>query len=142
MTISLCADHAGYKYKELIKIYLTEKGIEVIDHGCFSEESVDYPDFVRPAALDVSLGRAVKGIGVCGSGIGVAVVANKVKGIRAAQVLNILMAKLSIEHNDSNFLSLASRLTDEKEIIPIVEAWLNSKFQDGRHSRRVEKIEG
>jgi ribose 5-phosphate isomerase B len=142
MTISLGSDHAGFKYKEIIKKYLAEKGIEVIDHGAFSEESSDYPDFVRPAALDVAEGKAEKGIGVCGTGIGVSIVANKVKGIRAAQAVNEEMAKLSIEHNNANFLALGERVTDEKDIIPIVDTWLNSQFLGGRHLRRINKIEG
>jgi ribose 5-phosphate isomerase B len=142
MTISLGSDHAGFKYKEIIKKYLAEKGIKVIDHGAFSEESSDYPDFVRPAALDVAEGKAEKGIGVCGTGIGVSIVANKVKGIRAAQAVNEEMAKLSIEHNNANFLALGERVTDEKDIIPIVDTWLNSQFLGGRHLRRINKIEG
>jgi ribose 5-phosphate isomerase B len=141
MKISLGSDHAGYKYKEIIKKYLTEKGIEVIDHGAFSNESCDYPDFIRPAAIDVAEGKAEKGIGVCGTGIGVSMVANKIKGIRAAQVVNEDMAKLSIEHNNANFLALGERVTEEKDIIPILETWLNSKFLGGRHLRRINKID-
>jgi ribose 5-phosphate isomerase B len=141
MKISVGSDHAGYKYKEIIKKYLTEKGYEVIDHGAFSEESSDYPDFIRPAAQDVVEGKSDKGIGVCGTGIGVSIVANKVKGIRAAQAVNEIMAKLSIEHNNANFLALGERVTEEKDIIPIVEAWLNARFLGGRHLRRINKIE-
>ncbi len=141
MVISIGSDHAGYKIKEMIKKFLVEKGIDVIDHGTFSADSVDYPDYIRPAALDVSKGVAEKGIGVCGSGIGAAITANKVKGIRAAQVLNVEMARLSVEHNNANFLALAERLTNENEIKEIVETWLSSEFQGGRHQRRIDKIE-
>jgi ribose 5-phosphate isomerase B len=141
MKISLGADHAGYKYKELIKKYLTEKGIEVIDHGSFSDESSDYPDFIKSTATDVAKGRTEKGIGICGTGIGVSIVANKVKGVRAALVMNEKMARLSIEHNNANFLALGANVLEEKDLIPIIETWLNSQFQGGRHLRRVEKIE-
>lgn len=142
MKISLGSDHAGFKYKEIIKKYLTEKGFEVVDHGAYSEESSDYPDFIRPAAKDVAEGKADKGIGVCGTGIGVSIVANKVKGIRAAQAINEKMAKLSIEHNNANFLALGERVIEEKDIIPIIDVWLNSQFLGGRHLRRINKIEG
>lgn len=141
MVISIGSDHAGYKVKEIVKKMLTEKGIEVIDHGTFSEDSCDYPDFIRPTANDVVNGKADKGIGVCGSGIGAAITANKVKGIRAAQVLDTEMARLSVEHNNANFLALAERLTDENEIKNIVDTWLSAKFQGGRHQRRIDKIE-
>ncbi|RJP62492.1 MAG: ribose 5-phosphate isomerase B [Ignavibacteriales bacterium] len=141
MVISIGADHAGFKVKEMVKKILLEKGIEVIDHGTFTPDSVDYPDYIRPAALDVAKGIAEKGIGVCGSGIGAAITANKVKGIRAAQVLDVEMARLSVEHNNANFIALAERLTNENEIKKIVETWLNSKFEGGRHQRRVDKIE-
>ncbi len=141
MTISIGSDHAGFKMKEIIKKHLLDKGFLIIDHGTFSSDSVDYPDFIRPAAADVAEGKAEKGIGVCGSGIGAAIVANKVYGIRAAQVLNVDMAKLSVEHNNANFIALAERLTTEDDVIKIVDAWLSSEFKEGRHQRRVDKIE-
>lgn len=141
MKISIASDHAGYRYKEIIKKYLIEKGHEVFDHGAFSNESSDYPDFVRPAALDVVENRTEKAIGVCGSGIGVSIVANKVPGIRAANVFNEKMAELSVQHNNANFLALGERFTDENDVLKIVEAWLNAKFEGGKHERRVNKIE-
>jgi ribose 5-phosphate isomerase B len=141
MKISLAADHAGFKYKELIKKYLTEKGFEVIDHGTFSVESVDYPDFIKKAAADVSSQNANLGIGVCGSGIGVSMAANKVKGIRAALVLNKEMAALSKRHNNANFLALSQNFINENDLPEIIESWLNSNFEGGRHQRRVEKID-
>ncbi|MGE5400653.1 MAG: ribose 5-phosphate isomerase B [Ignavibacteriales bacterium] len=141
MKIALGSDHAGFRYKEIIKNHLRENGYEVIDHGTFSEESADYPDFIRPAAEDVSEGRADKAIGVCGSGIGVSIVANKVKGIRAALVLNETMASLSVQHNNSNFLALSEQFIEEKNLLKIVDAWLNSEFEGGRHLRRINKIE-
>ena len=141
MKISIASDHAGYRYKEIIKKHLIDKGFEVIDHGAFSNESSDYPDFIRPAAIDVVEQRAEKAIGVCGSGIGVSIVANKVKGIRAANVFNEKMAELSVQHNNANFLALGERFTDENEVLKIVDAWLNARFEGGKHERRVNKIE-
>jgi len=141
MKISVGADHAGYKYKEIIKKYLTDKGFEITDHGTFSAESTDYPDYIRPAAVDVAEGKSDKGIGVCSTGVGASIVANKVKGIRAALVTNEKVARLSREHNDANFLTLGANVVDEKDLIPIIEAWLDAQFQGGRHQRRVDKIE-
>ena len=141
MKIAIACDHAGFLYKEIIKNYLLTKGFEVLDHGTFSKESVDYPDFIRPAALDVAMNRAGKAIGVCGSGIGVSIVANKVSGVRAALVLNEQMAELSVKHNNANFLALSENFIDEKCLLNIVETWLNAEFEGGRHLRRVNKIE-
>lgn len=141
MKISIASDHAGYKYKQLIKKYLEERGFEVIDHGTSSTDSVDYPDFIKLAAKDVSEHTSDLGIGVCGSGIGVSIVANKFKGVRAALVLDETMAKLSRKHNDANFLALGERLMDENKIEKILDVWLNTKFEGGRHERRVRKIE-
>ncbi|MEO8399763.1 MAG: ribose 5-phosphate isomerase B [Ignavibacteriaceae bacterium] len=141
MKISLASDHAGYKYKELIKTYLSEKGFEVIDHGTFSFESVDYPDFIQKAAIEVSKKNCEFGIGVCGSGIGVSIVANKIKNVRAALVMNEKMAELSRQHNNSNFLALGERFLNEKNLYSIVDIWLNTNFEGGRHERRVNKIQ-
>lgn len=141
MKISIASDHAGYKYKQLIKNYLEKKGFVVVDHGTFSSDSVDYPDFIKLAAKDISERSSDLGIGVCGSGIGVSIVANKFKGVRAALVVDEKMAELSRKHNDANFLALGERLLDEKNIFKILDAWLNTKFEGGRHVRRVKKIE-
>lgn len=141
MKIAIASDHAGFRYKEIIKTYLSDKGYEVIDHGTFSEESADYPDFIRPAAQDVAMNRAERAIGVCGSGIGVSIVANKVKGVRAALALNEQMAELSVRHNNANFLALSQNFIDEKCLLKIVDAWLSAEFEGGRHLRRVNKIE-
>lgn len=141
MKISLASDHAGFRYKEIIKKYLQDKGYEVIDHGVYSEESADYPDFIRPAALEVAEAKAEKGIGVCGSGIGVSMVANKVKGVRAALAITEEMAELSRRHNDANFLALGERLIKEEDLLKIVDKWLSTAFEGGRHVRRVGKIE-
>ena len=141
MKISLACDHAGYKYKQLIKNYLEKKGFVIIDRGTFSSDSADYPDFIKLAAKDVSEHASDLGIGVCGSGIGVSIVANKFKGVRAALVFDEEMAGLSRRHNDANFLALGERLLDEDKLTKILDVWLNTKFEGGRHERRVTKIE-
>ena len=141
MKISLASDHAGYKYKQLIKNYLEKKGFVIIDHGTFSSDSVDYPDFIKQAAKDVSEHTSDFGIGICGTGIGVSIVANKFKGVRAALVVDEEMADLSRRHNNANFLALGERLLDEGNIYKILDVWLNTKFDGGRHERRVKKIE-
>jgi len=141
MIISLSADHAGFQYKELIKKYLAEKGIDVIDRGTFSEDSVDYPDYVQKSTADVIGGIAKYGIGVCGSGIGMSIAANKVKGIRAALVLNEEMASLSKKHNNANFLALSEKFIDKVNLFKIVDTWLNTEFEGGRHQRRIDKLE-
>ena len=141
MKISLASDHAGYKFKQLIKNYLEKKGFVVIDRGTFSSDSVDYPDFIKLAAKDVSEHNSDLGIGVCGSGIGASIVANKFKGVRAALVLDEEMAELSKRHNDANFLALGERILDEAKLIKILDVWLTTKFEGGRHERRVKKIE-
>ena len=141
MKISLASDHAGYKYKQLIKKYLEKKGFVIIDHGTFSSDSVDYPDLIKLAAKDVAEHTSDLGIGVCGSGIGVSIVANKFKGVRAALVFDEEMAGLSRRHNYANFLALGERLLDEDKLTKILDVWLNTKFEGGRHERRVTKIE-
>jgi len=140
MKIALGADHKGYPYKEKVKRFLQEKGHQVKDFGTFSEESVDYPDFALKVAEAVSKGEAERGVLFCWSGIGMSISANKVKGIRAALCLNEEMAKLSRQHNDSNVLSLSAKFIREEELLKIVEVWLNTPFEGGRHQRRLDKI--
>jgi len=141
MKVSLASDHGGFKYKEKIKEYLVQMGIEVVDYGTFSEESCDYPDYIRKAAVAIAEGIVDKGIGVCSSGVGVSIVANKVKGVRAALCHNVEIAKLSRQHNNANFLALGQKFVNEDELLPMVKAWLNTEFEGGRHQRRVDKIE-
>src|SRR3990170_4262933 len=141
MKISIASDHAGYKYKQIIIKYLIEKGFVIIDHGTFSSDSVDYPDFIKLAAKDVSEHTSDLGIGICGSGIRASIVANKFKGVRAALVLDEEMAELSKRHNDANFLALGERILNEAKLIKILDVWLTTKFEGGRHERRVKKIE-
>ncbi len=140
MKIALGADHAGYELKYKIGRHLRQKGVEVQDEGTYSGESVDYPDYARPVARDVSQGRADLGILVCGSGIGMAMTANKVAGIRAANVCSEYQAQLSREHNNANVLTLGARILKDDEALRIVDTWLATTFAGGRHERRLEKI--
>lgn len=140
MKIALGADHAGYELKNIIRQHLEQLGIEVQDQGAHTADSVDYPDYARLVALDVSRSRADKGILVCGSGIGMAISANKIAGIRAANVTSRYEAQMSREHNDANVLALGARILNPHDALQIVDAWLATPFGGGRHQRRVEKI--
>src|SRR5258708_40158439 len=140
MRIVLGADHAGYELKDKIKLHLQRKGFEVDDDGTNSGESVDYPDYARRVGEDVSRERADMGILVCGSGIGMAIAANKVPGVRAANVSSEYEAQMSREHNNANVLTLGARILKEDEALKIVDKWLATQFAGGRHERRVEKI--
>lgn len=140
MKIALGADHAGYQLKDQIKQHLAQQGIELSDEGTSSPESVDYPDFARAVAHDVAEHRADLGILVCGSGIGMAIAANKVDGIRAANVSGEYEAQMSREHNNANVLALGARIVKPEDALRIVDKWLATTFAGGRHERRVEKI--
>ncbi|MBS1852228.1 MAG: ribose 5-phosphate isomerase B [Acidobacteria bacterium] len=140
MKIALGADHAGFELKEKIKAYLAGKGISVADHGTHSTESVDYPDYARVVGEEVVAKQADYGILVCGAGIGMSIAANKVPGVRAANIHSEVEAQLSREHNNANILALGGRLLDEATALQIVERWLSTPFSGGRHERRVEKI--
>lgn len=140
MKIAIGADHAGYEVKEQIKKQLEEMNLEVEDLGTNSTESVDYPDYGAAVGREVASGKADEGIVVCGSGIGIAIAANKVKGIRAAQAWNEETARLAREHNNANVLSIGARVLPAEEIPKIVKAWFDAKFAGGRHEGRVEKI--
>jgi len=142
MKIALGADHAGYQLKDKIKKYLEQLGLEVRDEGTLSGESVDYPDYARLVAHDVIEQRADLGILVCGTGIGMTMAANKVNGIRAANVSNEYEAQMSREHNNANVLALGARIVKEDDAFKIVDKWLATQFAGGRHERRVEKISG
>lgn len=141
MRIALASDHAGFDYKEAIKRWLGEHGHTAKDFGAFSNERVDYPDFIRPAAEAVARGECERGIVLGGSGNGEAMVANKVRGIRCALCWNEESARLSREHNDANVLSLGQRLIPEAMALRIVEVWLQTAFEGGRHIERIRKIE-
>jgi ribose 5-phosphate isomerase B len=142
LSIALGADHGGYALKEEIKKFLLSKGFPIKDFGTFSEESVDYPDFALPVAQAVSNGLFSLGILVCTTGIGVSIVANKVKGVRAALCHDTLSAQLSREHNHANILCLGGKIIGVKLALKIVETWIETDFSsEERHLRRVRKIE-
>ncbi len=141
MKLVLASDHGGYELKEEIKKHLTEKGYEFEDIGTHSTESVDYPEYGRAAAEIVASGKADKGILCCGTGIGISLAANKVKGIRCANVSDTFSAKMSRAHNNANMLSLGGRVVGVGLALEIVDAWLETEFEGGRHQRRVDKIE-
>lgn len=138
--IALAADHRGFEAKAQIADFLKAKSYQVEDVGCFSTESADYPDFMLKAAELVSQGKCDGAIGICYTGIGSSIAANKVKGIRASLVKSVEEARLTRGHNDSNMLILGSGFLDSKLILPIVETWLNTPFEGGRHAERVNKI--
>jgi len=134
------SDHAGYILKEALKTFLSEKEIEFKDLGTFSEESVNYPEFAYKVADAVSKDLADLGILICGTGIGMSITANKVKNIRAAVVDSVETAKLSRLHNNANILCMGARITDEKTALEILDAWLNTSFEGGRHETRINLI--
>lgn len=138
--IAIGCDHAGYELKEQLKTYLTKKRFYVIDMGTDGPDSVDYPDFVHPVAEKVSNKEAEFGILICGSGNGVTMTANKHKKIRAALCWNVELAKLAVEHNNANVLSLPSKFISQRQAVYIVSAFLSAKFEGGRHERRVKKM--
>ena len=141
MKIALGTDHAGFEYKEAIRKHLQTLGHEVQDFGTFSNESVDYPLFIRPAAESVADGLCDLGIVLGGSGNGEAMAANKVKGVRCALCWSVETAKLAKEHNDANVLSIGQRQISEELALKIVDTWLNTEFEGGRHSRRIEMLD-
>ncbi len=141
MKIAIAADHAGYKEKENIKQKLDKMGVEYEDMGTYSLDSVDYPDYARKVGEAVAAGEFEQGLLVCGSGTGMAISANKVKGVRAAVAWNEDIARLARQHNNANVLALAARFIPDEEQEKILKAWFGSSFEGGRHERRVEKIE-
>jgi len=141
MKVVVGSDHAGYELKEQVKTILTEKGHTVIDIGTGSPASVDYPDFGIEAATLVGRGEADRGVLVCGTGIGMSIVANKVKGVRAALIDDLYSAIQSRKHLDANILVLGGRVTGRDLAAEITRVWLDTPFEGGRHSKRLEKIE-
>ena len=138
--ICISSDHAGFEIKEFIKEILINSKISIIDLGPFRKKSVDYPDYAKKVSNRISKRKSEIGILVCGSGTGMAISANKTKGIRAAVGYNIKSTQLSRQHNNANILCLGSRLTKKKEIKKIVSIFLKTKFDGGRHKRRIKKI--
>ena len=140
MKIAIACDHGGYALKEAVKAHLTEKGYEAVDFGTNSTESCDYPDFAAPAAKAVAAGECEKGIVICTTGIGVSIVANKVKGIRCALCSDPLSAEMTRRHNDTNMLAMGAGIIGQNLAMDIVDIWLSTEFEGGRHQRRVDKI--
>ena len=135
------ADHAGYRYKELLARHLRSLGHEVLDLGTSSEERVDYPDYGRAVGDAVTSGRADLGVCVCGSGVGIAMAANKVPGVRAATVHDVTSARLSREHNDANVMCVGQRFVGEQVALDALDAFVTADFEGGRHKPRVAKID-
>ena len=140
MKISLGCDHGAYALKEHLKDYLTKQGHTVVDCGTYSTDSCDYPIFARAAAQKVAGGECDRGIVLCTTGIGVSITANKVKGIRCALCRDLLTATLTRQHNDSNMLALAGGFTGPFEAERLVDAFLTTEFEGGRHERRVKLV--
>ncbi|MCD2138127.1 ribose 5-phosphate isomerase B [Salinicoccus halitifaciens] len=141
MKIIVGSDHGGFKLKRAVVEDLKEKGLDVTDFGPETADSVDYPDYAKPVAEKVASGEYDKGILICGTGIGMSISANKVKGIRSALVHDTFSARATRQHNDSNVLAMGERVIGEGLALDIVDIWLNTEFEGGRHERRVCKIE-
>ena len=140
MIISVGADHGGFELKDKLAAFLREEGYEVIDNGTNSPDSVDYPDFAKSVARDILEKKADFGLLVCGSGIGISIAANRFKGIRAALVTNDDYARLSRQHNNANMMALGAGPTGTMLALEIVDVWLDTPFEGGRHQRRVDKL--
>lgn len=140
MKIAIASDHGGLEIKESIAAFLREKGIEFEDYGVDNPESVDYPDYGIKVAIAVSKGTAEKGILACGTGIGMSIVANKFPNIRAALCHDVFTAKMSRLHNDANILVLGGRTLTKEVALSMVDAWLKTDFEGGRHQKRLDKI--
>ena len=140
MKIALACDHGGLELKLAIAAHLKARGIETEDFGTDSHESCDYSDFAAPAARAVAEGRCDRGILVCTTGIGMSITANKVHGIRCALLSDLMSARLTRQHNDSNMMALGQGVVGEKLALEIVDVWLDTAFEGGRHKRRIDKI--
>jgi ribose 5-phosphate isomerase B len=140
MKIALASDHAGYTLKEHIKDYLRKKGYQISDFGSFSDESSDYPDFAHPFSLAVERGEFDVGVSMCGSGNGINITANKHAGIRSALCWEVDIAELARQHNNANVCALPARFISIEKAEEIVDVFLNTKFEGGRHQRRIDKI--
>jgi ribose 5-phosphate isomerase B len=141
MRIGIGSDHAGFEYKQMLITVLRARGHEVTDFGTDSPESVDYPKYIRPVAVAVATGECERGIVLGGSGNGEAIVANRVKGIRCALCWNVESARLGRSHNDANMISLGERMVSREDAVAIVDTWLNTPFEGGRHTRRIQLID-
>ena len=140
MKIAIASDHGGYQLKEAVKAHLLNSNIEVVDFGCHSRESVDFPDYAKNVGQSIINGENQLGILCCGTGIGMSIAANKITGIRAAVVGDVFSAKATREHNNSNILCLGERVTGEGLACLIVDTWLSAEFLGGRHANRINGI--
>ena len=138
--IALACDHGAYLLKEAIKQHLEEKGFAYEDFGTYNQDSCDYPDYAGAAAKAVAQGRCDRGIVLCTTGIGVSITANKVKGIRCALLSDLMSARLTRQHNDTNMMAMGAGVVGEKLALEMVDVWLSTEFEGGRHQRRVEKM--
>lgn len=141
MKIAVASDHGGFALKETVREHLAGRGFEVVDLGTYSEESVDYPVYGRLCGQTVASGEADLGIVVCGTGIGISIAANKVHGIRCGLCTSVEMARLTKQHNNANILALGGRTTEPKLALEIVDTWLDTSFEGGRHQRRVDMLD-
>ena len=141
MKIAIGSDHAGFRYKQLLIAALQARGHQVQDHGTSSEDPVDYPTFIRPVAEAVARGEHDRGIVLGGSGNGEAIVANRVRGIRCTLCWNVDTARAGRAHNDSNVLAIGQRFVAEADLLPILDVWLTTPFEGGRHTRRIQLID-
>lgn len=141
MKIAIASDHGGFALKETIKEHLLKRGLEVTDLGTDSETSVDYPVFGKACGEAVASGSADRGVVCCGSGIGISIAANKVKGVRCALCTSVEMAKLSRQHNNANMIALGGRLTEPELALKMVDTWLDTDFEGGRHQRRTDMLD-
>jgi ribose 5-phosphate isomerase B len=140
MKIAIAADHAGFSLKEKLRQKLAQDGHEVVDFGTESEASCDYPDFAQPVGREVAQGRSDRGILVCSTGIGMAMAANKIDGVRAAPAQSDDEVKFTREHNDANVLTLGAKYLDENRALDLIHIFLSTEFAGGRHARRIAKI--
>ena len=139
--IALASDHAGFELKETIKKHLVENNWDITDFGTSSTESVDYPIFAKRAAEAVASGQCDRGIVCCGTGIGVSIVANKVKGIRCALCTNDFTAEMAKRHNNANMVAFGARVSQTEDVLRMVDIWISAQFEEGRHRRRIDLIE-
>ena len=138
--IAIACDHGAFALKEKLKKHLEAKGLEYKDFGTHSLDSCDYPDFAGPAAEAVAAGECDRGIVLCTTGIGVSITANKVKGIRCALLSDVMSARLTRQHNDTNMMAIGAGVVGEMLALEIIDTWLGTEFEGGRHQRRVEKL--
>ncbi len=138
--LAIGSDHGGFELKNHVMKHLDELGIEYKDYGCYDENSVDYPDIAKAVGEDVASGECERGILICGTGIGISIAANKIKGIRAALCSDVYSAKMTKEHNNANIICMGGRVIGRELAFMIVDTWLGAEFQGGRHQARIDKI--